>query len=203
MSRPASDLTESQKKVLDVLEEHLRREGRAPTVRELAAQLGQANHQGVQRILGVLESKGLLERRSDIRRGLRLTYALADRGIPLIGAVAAGTPILAVENVETYLALPDDFFRQRPDFFLRVRGDSMIDAGILDGDLVAIQKADRAEFGDIVVARVGEDATLKRLGGSPQAPRLLAENPAYAAIELAGKEWAIEGVFLGLVRRGG
>lgn len=198
-----ADLTESQRKVLEALEDALRRGGLAPTVRELAERLGHANHQGVQRILGILEAKGYIERRKDIRRGLKLAYAAEERGIPLVGAVAAGTPILAVENIEARITLPEDFFRHRPDFFLRVRGDSMVGAHILDGDLVAVRKASTAEFGEIVVARVGEEATLKRLGGTQAAPLLLAENPAYAPIALAGKEWGIEGVYLGVVRRGG
>ncbi|MBI2379708.1 MAG: transcriptional repressor LexA [Gammaproteobacteria bacterium] len=202
MAALGSELTAAQQRVLDLLEEELRREGRAPTVRELAERLGQANHQGVQRILGILEAKGYIERRSDIRRGLRLTYDRDEEGIPLIGAVAAGSPILAVENIEKRISLPADFFRQRPDYFLRVRGDSMIDAGIFDGDLVAVKKAARAEFGAIVVARVGEEATLKRLGGTPDEPRLLAENPAYAPIELRGRDWCVEGIYLGLIRRG-
>jgi repressor LexA len=136
-----------------------------------------------------------------VTRGIRLLKTGHERRVPIIGRVAAGQPILAAENVDDYVTVPDELFPKRPDYFLRVRGDSMIDAGILDGDLVAIERCAQAELGQIIVARIGEEATLKRLAGTRHEPVLKAENPRYTPIPLSGIAWSVEGRYLGLVRR--
>lgn len=195
------ELTATQRKILALIEAAIIEDGAPPTVRELAAAMGYAAHAGVSKALAALERKGYIQRRGEVTRGIRLLKAEAEPGVPIIGHVAAGSPILALENVDEYLRLPEHFFTKRPDYFLRVRGDSMIEAGILDGDLVAIERCAQAELGQIIVARLGDEATLKRLAGTKSQPILKAENPRYSPIPLTGIAWTVEGRYLGLIRR--
>jgi repressor LexA len=125
-------------------------------------------------------------------------------GLPIIGRVAAGQPILAVEHVEDHSAVPPSFFKPAADFLLRVHGESMRDVGILDGDLLAVAKAETARNGQIVVARVGDEVTVKRYQREGQAVRLVAENPEFSPIEvdLAKQDFAIEGLAVGVLRQG-
>ena len=122
--------------------------------------------------------------------------------LPLIGRVAAGSPILAVENIESELAVDAALFQPHADYLLRVRGDSMVGVGILDGDLLAVHRSPRAESGQIVVARIGDEVTVKRLQRDGDRVRLCAENPAYAPIEIdpAREDFVLEGLAVGVVR---
>jgi repressor LexA len=137
-------------------------------------------------------------------RGIRLPE-YEDQGIPLVGRVAAGDPILAEENIEDRIDLPAGFFRPQADYLLRVRGDSMIDAGILDGDLLAVHKTQQATNGQIVVARIDQEVTVKRFQRTRNRDQvlLLPENQAYDPIEvdLAKQAFAIEGLSVGVIRQ--
>lgn len=200
----SDELNARQRKMLSLIEQSLEGRGVPPSLRELASAMGYASAEGARKHLLTLERKGYIERHSDVSRGIRLLRSKSvtnDDRIPVIGSVAAGQPILAQENIDDYLVVGEGWFSARPDFFLKVRGDSMINAGIQNGDLVAIKKTGHAEFGAIIVVRLGEEATLKRLDGTPQRPFLKAENPDYDPIPLHDREWVIEGRYLGLVRR--
>ena len=156
------ELKPNQQKVFDYL---LAREGEGlpPTVREICAATGIRSTSTVFAILGALERAGLIEREEGSSRAVRIAGHTRSVAVPLVGAVAAGLPILAQENVESYLTLPADVSRGREVFALRVQGLSMKNAGILDGDIVYAERTAAAEEGDIVVALIGDEATVKRL----------------------------------------
>jgi len=135
-------------------------------------------------------------------RGIRIVGEDSP-GLPVIGRVAAGEPILAQEHIEDYCEIPPSFFKPEANFLLEVHGDSMIDIGIMDGDYIAVHKAETARNGDIVVARVGDEVTVKRYHKSRNQVTLFAENENYAPIEvnLKEQEFAIEGKYVGVIRR--
>jgi repressor LexA len=137
-------------------------------------------------------------------RGLRLVGPAGESGLPVVGRVAAGRPILAEEHVEARLRLDPSLFRPRADYLLRVRGPSMREAGILDGDLLAVHRRPTAESGQIVVARLGEEVTVKRFRRRGNVVRLLPENPDFAPIvvDLRREPLVIEGVGVGIIRNG-
>lgn len=197
-------LTANQQRVLDFIERHLRLHERAPTLREIAENLGLARHSSAQDYVEALVRKGVLER-SNHHRGLRLAHrsrALAAIRLPLVGRVAAGSPILASENIEAEHGIDPDLFRPQADYLLRVVGLSMRDAGILDGDLIAVHRTPSADHGRIVVARVDDEVTVKRLDHRNGHVRLLPANPDFAPIEIdpARHSFAIEGLYVGLIR---
>ena len=201
--------TDRQQQVLDFIALHLAREGRPPTLREIAEGAGLASHSSAQRCVDALERKGWLAR-SGQHRGLRL-LAPGDDGalpgmalLPLVGRVAAGAPILADAHVEARYAVDPALFRPRAHFLLRVEGDSMVEAGILDGDLIAVHRTPDALDGQIAVVRVEDEVTVKRVRRAGRILRLLPANRDYAPIEVdpATTAFAIEGLFVGLVRRG-
>lgn len=199
-----SDLTDNQRRVLDFIRQHMAERGSAPTLREIADALGFARHSSAQDYVKALERKGVLERIP--HRGLRLHHRSrtpAAMLLPLVGRVAAGSPILATENIEGEFGIDANLFRPRPDYFLRVVGSSMRDAGILDGDLAAIHRTDHADNGRIVVARVDEEVTLKTLELKHGRIRLLPCNPDFAPIEIDPERasFAIEGLYVGMIRR--
>ena len=136
-------------------------------------------------------------------RGIRLPEAVT--GIPIVGRVAAGNPVLATENIEDYCSLPSDFFRPAADYFLRVTGQSMKDIGIMDGDLLAVHKTEQARNGDVVVARVDDEVTVKRLNQEAGNPivELHPENEEFDVIKVDLREssFAIEGLSVGVLRR--
>jgi len=182
--------------------------GRAPSLAEIAAAFGFASRNAAQKHVQALVADGLLEQQAGRKRGLRLPGGGADL-LPLavLGRVAAGTPIGADIGLEAgpdaTLWLDRRLFSPRPDYLLRVRGDSMIDDGILDGDLVGVHRTPEARDGQTVVARVDGELTIKRLRREPRAIVLLPRNPAHAPIRvLPGQDFAIEGVYCGLVRKG-
>lgn len=201
--------TDRQQAILDHLAAHLAAHGRPPTLGELAAQFGIAVNAARKHLLA-LEAKGLIEIAAGKARGIRLLGAPPAAGfdipgaigLPLVGRVAAGSPILSEGNVEAVFAVDPAFFRPRPDFLLRVEGDSMVDIGILDRDLIAVHRTPEAQHGQVVVARIDGEITVKRLHRRPGELRLLAENAAYAPIEIApDAEFAIEGLYVGVIRR--
>ena len=187
----------------------LRRElaaGHAPSLAEIAQAFGFASRNAAQKHVQALVDAGLLAQVAGRSRGLRLPGPRADL-LPLavLGRVAAGLPIGADigADPDTELWLDRRMFSPTPDYLLRVQGDSMIDDGILDGDLVGVQRSASARNGQVVVARIDEELTIKRLQRGRDGLRLLPRNPAYPPIEIArGQDFAIEGVYCGLVRRG-
>ncbi|MDR6935401.1 repressor LexA [Luteibacter sp. 3190] len=190
------------------LQEYLQAQGLPPTLREIADALGFSSHSSAQACVESLVRKGVLER-SPQHRGLRLPAGNAAllRGaandLPLIGRVAAGSPILAEENIESQLEVDPALFRPRADYLLRVVGMSMRDAGILDGDLLAVHKTATANDGQIVVARLDDEVTVKRLKHERDRLLLLPENPDFSPIEVDPRRhaFAIEGRYVGIIRR--
>ena len=200
-------LTAKQQAVLDVIRSHTARHGYPPTVREIGMQLGLASSSTVHAHLAALERAGHLERDPSKPRALKLADAahgtpdVADgRSIPLplVGAVAAGAPILAQEHVEDVLPVPTELTRSGTSFVLKVRGDSMIGAGILDGDYVVVRTQPEAPNGQIVVAQVNDEATCKRIHVRGGRIELHSENPAYDPI--IPESCTVLGVVTGVMR---
>ncbi len=212
-------LTARQQQILDLIQNAIANTGAPPTRAEIAAELGFRSANAAEEHLQALARKGVIELVSGTSRGIRLRQSVrqinAARGaqfnlpipglsqltLPLIGRVAAGSPILAQEHVDQSYAVESTLFQHRPDYLLRVRGMSMRDAGIMDGDLLAVQATHEARSGQIVVARLGDEVTVKRLRRSAGSIELLPENPDYPIIRVApGEPFAIEGLAVGLIR---
>ncbi len=192
-------LTQRQTEVLSVIRDFIQVNGIAPSHAELAKAIGVSSTRAAADHLKALERKGHIKLHSDKPRGIQL-LSEAFQEIPLIGMVAAGSPMLAQENVERHVPVPDGLFRHRPTYLLRVRGESMKDAGILDGDLIAVQKTERARHGQIVVARIEDEVTVKYLDLHSPHPVLLPANDAFGPIFVKPEELVIEGLFVGLIR---
>lgn len=196
-------LTPRQQEILDLIRHHIEETGYPPTRAEIADQLGFKSANAAEEHLKALARKGAIEMVAGASRGIRLPEQ--QHGIPVVGRVAAGNPILAEQNIEDYCQIPASFFHPRVDYFLQVRGDSMKDAGILDGDLLAVHSTSSVHNGQIVVARIDNDVTVKRYrkGRSQHQLTLLPENPDYAPIEvdLREQECTIEGISVGIIRR--
>ena len=196
-------LTARQSQVLDLVRQHMRETGYPPTRAEIAKTLGFKSANAAEEHLRALARKGVIQIMAGVSRGIRL---LAPGGLPLVGRVAAGAPILAAEHVEDHIDIEGSLFRPAADFLLRVLGDSMVNAGILHGDLLAVRKTPEAHSGQIVVARINDEVTVKRLRRSPGGRRisLLPENDAYAPIDIDPRhdDFAIEGLGVGVLRRG-
>jgi len=195
-------LTTRQSQVLDLIRKHIASTGYPPTRADIAAQLGFKSANAAEEHLKALARKGAIEIIPGTSRGIRLPE---DEGLPIVGQVAAGEPILATEHVEDHCAVPPEFFHPRADYLLRVRGDSMKDVGILDQDLLAVHKTEEATNGQIVVARIDDDVTVKRLqrGRAKHQITLLPENEDYEPIKVDLREqfFAIEGLSVGVLRR--
>ena len=196
-----SDLSPKQLEVLAFIRRFMDQGGLPPTRGEIAQGLRLKNRQGIDQHLRALEAKGAIELIPGISRGIRLSEP-APAGLPLLGRIAAGTPILAAANIEDHVSVDPALFRPVADFLLRVRGDSMKDADILDRDLLAVHRTNHARNGQIVVARIGDEATVKYYRRQGQLVRLEPANPAYAPIEidLREQELAIEGLATGVIR---
>ena len=191
------NLTAQQIKVFDVIKESMQNNGYPPTRAEIARILDFKSVNAAESHIKALVKKGVIEKVPGSSRGIKLVEEAS--GIPLVGSVAAGSPILAVENIEK--TIPLNPLTKAVDFFLRVRGDSMIEAGILDNDLVGIKKTNNAENGEIVVARIDEDVTLKRFSKNKTSIKLIAENSAYEDIHVSEQtDFAIEGKAVGVIR---
>ena len=226
----AAKLTPRQQEILDLIAQTIERTGFPPTRAEIALALGFRSPNAAEDHLKALAKKGAITLTAGASRGIRLTHAadassganpgptatkagfaeslaqtvtqtLSHLVLPLIGRVAAGGPILAVEHVDRELSVDPSLFSQRPDYLLMVRGLSMRDAGILDGDLLAVKKTESARDGQIVVARIDDDVTVKRLQRNAQGVQLLPENPDFEPIIVGpGNDFSIEGLAVGLIR---
>ncbi|HEY5634070.1 MAG TPA: transcriptional repressor LexA [Burkholderiaceae bacterium] len=210
------DLTPRQQEILLLIKEHINATGFPPTRAEIAERLGFRSPNAAEEHLKALARKGVIELTSGASRGIRLRMLPDSQGsdtasavqiaisLPLVGRVAAGSPILAQEHIETSYALDPNLFDQAPDYLLKVRGMSMRDAGILDGDLLAVRRTQEARNGQIVVARVGDEVTVKRLRRRGHSIELLPENPDYAPIVVDARsdDFALEGIGVGLLRGG-
>jgi repressor LexA len=196
-------LTQRQQQVLDIVRQHIDETGYPPTRADIALKLGFKSANAAEEHLKALARKGAIEMIAGASRGIRLPESA---GIPIIGRVAAGNPILAEAHIEDYCNLPSSFFKPHADFFLTVQGDSMTDVGILDGDLLAVHSTPIAKTGDIVVARIDDEVTVKRLHRTSQKHllQLLPENRDYQPInvDLREQTFTIEGLSVGVLRRG-
>ena len=215
-------LTPRQQQVYALVQDVIETTGAPPTRAEIAARLGFRSANAAEEHLRALARKGVIELVGGTSRGIRLQSdtlrtlhrtrerqfmlplpGLAQLTLPLVGRVAAGQPILAQEHIEQTHTVEAGLFARTPDFLLKVRGMSMRDAGIVDGDLLAVQKASDAENGQIVVARLGDEVTVKRLRRTRVAIELLPENPDFAPIIVPNADAAdltIEGLAVGLIR---
>ncbi|SDM40072.1 SOS-response transcriptional repressor, LexA [Oryzisolibacter propanilivorax] len=218
--RDSPKLTARQQQILDLIQNAIARTGAPPTRAEIAAELGFRSANAAEEHLQALARKGVIELVSGTSRGIRLRgetvrHINATRGaqfavpllglqqltLPLIGRVAAGSPILAQEHVDQSYVVEGSLFQHRPDYLLKVRGMSMRDAGIMDGDLLAVQATHEARSGQIIVARLGDEVTVKRLRRTGSAIELLPENPDYPIIRVEpGEPFEIEGLAVGLIR---
>lgn len=196
-------LTARQTQVLEIIRRSVDETGYPPTRAEIAAELGFRSANAAEEHLRALARKGAIEMVPGASRGIRLPEVEADPGLPVIGQVAAGSPILAQEHIEDHCTLQPEFFSPSADYLLRVRGMSMKDIGILDGDLLAVHRTSDVHNGQIVVARVGEEVTVKRFRKDGSKVYLLAENEEFAPIEvdLTEQELFIEGLGVGVIRR--
>ena len=228
MRRLISKLTPRQQEILDLITASVRELGYPPTRAEIAARLGFRSANAAEDHLQALARKGVIELTPGASRGIRIAESQRDRAshtgrgqgmsglqlalpgseqlclplsLPLVGRVAAGHPILAQEHIEQTLAVDPAVFAARPDYLLKVRGMSMRDVGILDGDLLAVKSSNTAQNGQIVVARIGDEVTVKRLRTHADHIELLPANPEFAPIRVSPDQpFAIEGWAVGLLR---
>ncbi len=209
MPRP---LTARQQNVHDFIVKTITEMGYPPTRAEIARALGFRSPNAAEEHLRALERKGVIRMIPGTSRGIRLPAHDVDtadgpetpKGLPIIGEVAAGSPVLAAEHIDRYCPLPPEYFTPRADYLLKVRGLSMQDIGILEGDLLAVHRTDRARDGQIVVARLEDEVTVKRFSRQGHHVTLLAENPAFSPIEVDLRQQAleIEGIGVGVIRGG-
>ena len=193
------NLTEQQFKIFDVIKGHVNDYGYPPTRAEIAKIMGFKSVNAAESHIKALVKKGVLLKVPDSSRGLNLVEEYS--GIPIVGRVAAGLPISAVENIEKYI--PTNPISSPVDFFLRVKGDSMKDIGIIENDLVGVKKASTAENGSVVVARLEEEVTLKRFVQENGTIKLVAENKNYNDILIdQNSDFSLEGIAVGVVREG-
>lgn len=213
----APKLTARQQQILQLVQRAISHTGAPPTRAEIAAELGFRSANAAEEHLQALARKGVIELVSGTSRGIRLKGAgrspargdglslplpgMDQLALPLIGRVAAGSPILAQEHIDQTYHVESGLFAQRPDYLLRVRGMSMRDAGIMEGDLLAVQSGREARNGQIVVARLGDEVTVKRFHRHQNQIELHAENPDYPTIVVRpGEPFEIEGLAVGLIR---
>jgi repressor LexA len=218
-------LTDRQQQILDLVQSAIERTGAPPTRAEIAAELGFRSANAAEEHLQALARKGVIELVGGTSRGIRLKSdtlralnearmsqygkqfslplpSLAQLSLPLVGRVAAGSPILAQEHVDQTYLVEASMFPRRPDYLLKVRGMSMRDAGIMDGDLLAVQKTKEAKSGQVVVARLGDEVTVKRLRRARGQIELVPENPDFKTIVVDPEDasFELEGVAVGLIR---
>src|SRR2546421_9079150 len=203
-------LTDRQSEILKLIRELTEVSGYPPTRAEIAERMGFRSVNAAEQHLRALEKKGAIEISAGSSRGIRVRDGRASNRagrlleLPLVGRVAAGSPMLAEENVQGHYQVDPNLFTPRADYLLRVRGMSMRDAGILEGDLLAVHRTEEARTGQIIVARLADEVTVKRLRRRGHAVQLEAENPDFAPIEvdLRREPLAIEGVAVGVIRNG-
>ena len=199
-------LTPRRTAILTFIRDRIAQQGQSPSLAEIAEAFGFASRSVARKHVLALTDAGFIEVNPNQARGIRLLNQPARPewlDVPVLGRVAAGRPIGADAEVHSRLQLDPATFAKTPDYLLRVQGDSMIEDGILDGDLVGVKRTPEARDGQVVVARLDGELTIKRLSRTVDAVRLLPRNPASAPIKVeAGQDFAVEGVFCGLVRRG-
>ena len=213
-------LTARQQQILELIQSAIARTGAPPTRAEIASELGFRSANAAEEHLQALARKGVIELVSGTSRGIRLRSealrsinesrikqfslplpGLAQLALPLVGRVAAGSPLLAQEHIDQTYYVENSLFQRRPDFLLKVRGMSMRDAGIMDGDLLAVQATREARNGQIIVARLGDEVTVKRFKRNRHLIELHPENPDYQTIVVEpGEPFEIEGLAVGLIR---
>jgi len=213
-------LTDRQRQILELIQAAVKRTGAPPTRAEIATELGFKSANAAEEHLQALARKGAIELVSGTSRGIRLKsetlrsihedrlqqltlplQSLMQLALPLVGRVAAGSPILAQEHVDRTYHVESSLFQRRPDYLLKVRGMSMRDAGIIDGDLLAVHVTKEVKNGQIVVARLGDDVTVKRFWRGSHGIELHAENPDFKTIQVAPSDlFEIEGLAVGLIR---
>ena len=193
------ELTPRQAEILQLIRDTIEETGFPPTRMEISRMLGFASPNAAEEHLRALERKGAIEILDGTARGIRVTEAL---GLPLVGRVAAGSPILAEEHIVGRYSVDPNLFRPRADYLLKVRGMSMRDAGILDGDMLVVHKTGEARSGQIVVARLEDEVTVKRLRRRGTAVELLPENSDFKPIlvDTRSSQFAIEGLAVGIIR---
>jgi len=196
-------LTARQQQVYDLIRDHINQTGMPPTRAEIAARLGFRSPNAAEEHLKALARKGVIEMVSGASRGIRL-MAEEENGLPLIGRVAAGEPLLAQEHIESRFQVDPNLFRPHADFLLRVSGMSMKDIGIVDGDLLAVHKTQDVRNGQVVVARIDDEVTVKRLKRQGSTVQLLPENNDFQPIvvDLQQQTLTIEGLAVGVIRNG-
>lgn len=218
---PASPkLTARQQQILELIQNAIAHTGAPPTRAEIATELGFRSANAAEEHLQALARKGVIELVSGTSRGIRLRsdtlrslnesrtkkfslplQGLTQLALPLVGRVAAGSPILAQEHIDQTYYFESSLFQQQPDYLLKVRGMSMRDAGIMDGDLIAVKQTKEAQNGQIVVARLGDEVTVKRFRRNQHLIELLPENPDFKTIVVApGEPFELEGLAVGLIR---
>jgi len=198
-------LTPRQKEILELIQEFIAEHGMPPTRAEISRQLGFKSANAAEQHLRALQKKGVLELLPGASRGIQLKDSLRDQlGLPLVGRVAAGSPILAEEHIETHYKIDQALFSPKPHYLLRVEGMSMRNAGILDGDLVAVHRTPEVRSRQIVVARVDGEVTVKRYRQDGKIVWLLPENEDFEPIrvDLSEQSMVIEGVVVGVIRDG-
>ena len=198
-------LTPRQKQILELIQEFIAEYGMPPTRAEISRELGFKSANAAEQHLRALQKKGVLELLPGASRGIQLKDSLRDQlGLPLIGRVAAGSPILAEEHIETHYKIDKALFNPKPHYLLRVEGMSMRNAGILDGDLVAVHRTPEVRSRQIVVARVEDEVTVKRYRQDGKIVWLLPENEDFEPIrvDLSEQAMVIEGVVVGVIRDG-
>jgi repressor LexA len=216
-------LTDRQQQILDLVQSAIERTGAPPTRAEIANELGFRSANAAEEHLQALARKGVIELVGGTSRGIRLQSdtlralnqargkqfslplpSLAQLSLPLVGRVAAGSPILAQEHIDRTFLMEASMFSRRPDYLLKVRGMSMRDAGILDGDLLAVHRSSDARSGQVVVARIGNEVTVKRFKRQGSQVQLLPENAEFEPIlvDLKRDFFAIEGIAVGIIRNG-
>ncbi len=205
-------LTPRQEQILNLIKDAINNTGFPPTRAEIANELGFKSANAAEEHLQALARKGAIEISPGTSRGIRLIGASVEAipmpppslmmSLPLVGRVAAGSPILAQEHVEATYSVDPSMFASKPDFLLKVKGWSMRDAGIMDGDLLAVKKVDSAKNGQIVVARIGDDVTVKRYKKTGSLIELLPENPDFKVIRVdpENDDFTLEGLAVGLMR---
>ena len=199
------ELTPRQKEILEMIQEFIGETGMPPTRAEIARELGFKSANAAEEHLRALQRKGVLELLPGASRGIQLKDSLRDQmGLPLVGRVAAGSPILAEEHIEAHYKIDPQLFRPKPHYLLRVSGMSMKNAGILDGDLVAVHRTPEVRSRQIIVARLDDEVTVKRYRQTGSVVSLLPETDDFEPIIVDLKEQAlvIEGVVVGVIRDG-
>ena len=203
MTKPK--LTDRQRQILNYISDQIKSIGSPPTIREIGRQFSINSTNGVRSILDALITKGYIRKRPGLSRGLELIedQISSYRTIPLVGSVPAGYPLLAEENSEGFYAVDESFLPTGDVFMLKVTGESMIEVGICDGDYVLVRKQETAQIGDIVVAVIGGEATVKKYRPSGEVIYLEPANSAFAPIEVDSEsgDFFLAGKVIGLMRR--